>query len=129
MLRRLLLILIAALMPAASYDSELKDMTWLGFEMYDDASRVFVRTTELVRYHVATPQKNVVELVLENTRITRINNMRYLNPQYFDNAVVWIEPSVVEGPSQSVHITIKLRAATPFKVSQNDTMLALDFAR
>ncbi len=109
--------------------NEIKDMDWIGFQQFQEASRVFVRTTEAVKYTVDTSKPNLVVLVLHNTRVPLTNNTRALDTRYFDSPVRYIQPKVIEGPSPSVRIEIALRLQVPFKETQKDNILALDFQR
>jgi len=104
-------------------ESELRDMTWVGFQQFQDASRVFVRTSDPVKYRVETPRDDIVELVLENTRVPVYNNTRYLPTQFFEGPVLGIQPQVIEGPSPSVRIEIRLRKKTPFRPSASGNTL------
>ena len=110
-------------------ENELKDLNWIGFQQFQEVSRVFVRTTEPVKYRVDTSRPNIVELVLENTRVPLTNNTRFLDTRFFDSPVSYIQPKVIEGPSPSVRIAIRLRRNAPHKATQTDNVLALDFER
>ena len=119
------------LKPAQANDlaNEKRAMESIGFQQFKEASRVFVRTTEPVKYRIDTSRPLTVVLILENTKIPLKNNKRVLPVKYFDSPVYRITPRVIEGPSPSTHIEIQLRRAAKFNQVQNDTMLALDFAR
>ncbi len=123
------LVLLPAGGSAQELDNEVKDMSWLGFQQFKDASRVFVRTTEKVKYRVDASRENLVVLILENTAVPLKNNRRFLDTRFFDSPVTYVQPKVIEGPSQSVRIEITLRRRVPFKEVQNDNFLALDFDR
>jgi colicin import membrane protein len=110
-------------------DNELKEMTWLGFQQFKEVSRVFVRTTEPVKYRVDSSRENMVVLILENTVVPLKNNRRFLDTRFFDSPVTYIQPKVIEGPSQSVRIEITLRRRVPFKEVPTDNVLALEFER
>lgn len=104
-------------------------MSWIGFQQFQESSRVFVRTTEKVNYRVDNSRRDMVILILENTRVELKNNTRFLDTRYFDSPVSFIQPKVIEGTSPSVRIEIRLRERVPFKEVQNDNFLALDFDR
>ena len=127
----LLLPLTLSTTPANAEDliNEKRDMEWIGFQQFQEVSRVFVRTTERVKYRVDTSRPLTVVLILENTKIPIKNNQRILPVKHFDRPVYKIIPKVIEGPSPSTHIEIQLRRATKFNQVQKDNMLALDFAR
>jgi hypothetical protein len=110
-------------------DNEIQNMDWIGFQQFQEVSRVFVRTTEKVKYNIDTSKPNLVVLVLQNTRVPILNNARHLDTRYFDSPVTYIKPKIIEGPSPSVRIEIRLRMKVPFKETQNDNILALDFQR
>lgn len=117
--------------PAAgdTFADELKDMTYIGFEETDDVVRVFVHTSEPVKYTVDTSHAHRVTLVLDNCRVPVFNNTRPLDTQYFDGPVTLIEAKPVESPSQSVHIDIHLRHKAVMRPLQKDTFLALEFEK
>lgn len=123
------LVLPRATMAQEDLENEIKDMDRIGFQQFDDVSRVFVRTTEPAKYKVQTPHPKQVVLFLENTRVPVKNNTRALDTRYFDSPVYRIEPTVIEDPSPSVRIVITLRKRASFKTLQQDNVLALDFAR
>jgi colicin import membrane protein len=114
---------------AQDMEGEIKDLNWVGFQQFQEASRVFVRTTEPVKYSVDTSRPDMVVLVLENTRIPIRNNARFLDTHFFDSPVTFIHPKSIEGPSPSVRIEIRVRQKVPFKEKQSDNVLALDFRR
>lgn len=104
------------------------DLTWVGFQYFQDASRVFIRTTDATRYRVVPNQAgDRVIIVLENTQVPIENNRRPLDTSKFDSPVRWIEPKFIEGPSPSVRIEILLHQKTPFKATQHDNFIAVDF--
>ena len=127
----LLLSLTISSAPANSEDltNEKRDMEWVGFKQFQEVSRVFVRTTDPVKYRIDTSRPLTVVPILENTAIPIKNNQRALPVKNFDSPVYKIIPKVIEGPSPSTHIEIQLRRAAKFTQVQKDNMLALDFAR
>jgi colicin import membrane protein len=125
----LALLFASAKAPAQGIEGELRDMTAIGFQQFADGSRVFVRTNEPVKYHVEALQPDVVTLVLDYTRVPLRNNRRHLDTRYFDSPVTFIQPKVIEDPSPSVRIDIHLRRRVPYKETQSDTLVALDFPR
>lgn len=133
MRRPILAMLALVLFPATALSqdlsNELKDLDWIGFQQFAEASRVFVRTTEPVKYRVDDSNPKSVVLVLENTNIPLRNNRRPLDTRFFDGPVRRIVPKILEGPSTSVRIEIKVSQKVPYKVVQNDNFLALDFTR
>ena len=114
---------------AQNLSSEVKNVEWVGFRQYQEVSRVFVRTTEPVKYRIDRSRPNVVELILENTSVSLKNNLRHLDTRHFQSPVILVQPKLVEGPSPSVHIEIHLRNEVPYKEVQTDNTLSLDFQR
>jgi hypothetical protein len=125
----LVLTLVSAPALAQTLGDEIQDMDWIGFQQFDEVSRVFVRTTEKVKFHVDTSKPNLVVLILHNTRVPLKNNRRRLDTRFFDSPVSDIRPKVIEGPSPSVRIEIRLRTQVPFEQIQEDNFLALAFQR
>lgn len=128
-------VLLTLLAPAGSsyaqedLGAELMELNWVGFQQFHEASRVFVRTTEPVKYHVAQPRPHLVVITLQNTKVAVANHANFLDTRHFDSPVAFIQPKVIEGPSPSVQIEITLRKKVTFKETQNDTVLAIDFPR
>jgi colicin import membrane protein len=114
---------------ADDLEAEVKDMTWIGYQQLQDAARVFVKTTEPVKYTVDTSHAGLIVLILDNTRVPLFNNTRLLDTQYFDGPIVSVEAKAIEGPSQSVRVEIRTRAKVAPKPFQKDTLLALDFTK
>ena len=108
---------------------EKTELNWVGFQQFEEVSRVFVRTVKPVRYKVDTSRPNTVTLILENTRIPLKNNSRILPTGHFDSPVLKIIPRILEGPTPSTHIEIHLRHQASFKKVQKDQYVALDFQR
>lgn len=122
-------LLLSGQVAAQDLQSEVKDLEWLGFQQFQGVSRVYVRTTEPVTYRVDSSRVNMVILELQNTRVPSKNNRRPLDTRFFDSPVERIVPTIIEGPSPSVRIELHLRQKVPYKETQNDTFLALDFQR
>ena len=117
--------------PAYAQDlsSEIRDMNWVGFQQFKEASRVFVRTTEAVKYRVDASKPGLVELTLENTDVTKKINTLPLDTRFFDSPVQMITVEILEGASPSVRIRISLSDDVGFKEVQSDNVIALDFDR
>ncbi len=110
-------------------DGALKDMTWVGFQQTLEASRVFIKTNEPVRYHVTEEGDDLVVIELENTRIPLRNNQRFLDTHFFDSAVTMVTPREIEGVSRNVRIEIQLRNKVPYRTGRDENMVYLDFQR
>jgi hypothetical protein len=109
--------------------SAMKDMTWLGFQQTAEASRVFIKTNEPVRYRVVEEGDDLVVLELENTRIPLRNNRRFLDTHFFNTAVTMITPREIEGVSRNVRVEIQLRHKVPYSATQEDNVVYLRFER
>lgn len=114
---------------AQENSGELQNLTWIGFQQFQEVSRVFVKTTEKVRYKVDASKPDMVVLILENTKIATSNHANHLDTQYFDSPVKFIQPKIIEDASPTVRIEIRLKNKVPFKEVLKDNMLALDFQR
>ena len=104
-------------------------MSWVGFQQFQEASRVFVRTTESVKYRIDASKPGMVELTLDNTDVTKKVNTLPLDTSFFDSPVRMISVEILEGVSPSVRIRIALSEDVGFKEVQSDNVIALDFER
>lgn len=120
---------LAGLAFAQDLSDERKVVTFIGFQQYEEASRVFVRTNEQVRYRIEDSKQDSIILILENTGVSGVNQLNALDTRFFDSAVRFVQPRLIEGASPSVQIEIRLSERVPFETLQNDNFLALDFAR
>lgn len=108
--------------------TELRDLSWVGFQHFQDGSRLSIRTTDRVSYKIKKKGPTVIEIWLDNTGITRRNNQRALPTSYFDSPVIMIEPSVVDDATPSAVITVHLRSeGIRIHDQQRDTLLTFDF--
>jgi len=114
---------------AQDFSGELVDLNWVGFQQFQEVSRVFVRTTEPVKYRVDNSRAGMVALILENCRSPLYNNQRPLDTRHFKSPVTYVSTKVIEGPSPSIRIEIRTPDKVPFKTVQSDNFLALDFQR
>ena len=119
---------MATTVNAQDLSSEVRDMNWVGFQQFKEASRVFVRTTEAVKYRIDASKPGLVELTLENTDVTKKINTLLGHP-LFDSPVRMISVEILEGVSPSVRIRISLSEDVGFKEVQSDNVIALDFER
>ena len=120
---------IATPTSAENLAGELRDLSALGFQQFQDASRVFVKTTEPVNYQIDDSKPGVVALLLENTQVSKRINQLPLDTTYFESPVRMITVEIIEGASPTTKIVISLREDAAFKEVSKDTMLALDFSR
>ncbi|MEO0811449.1 MAG: hypothetical protein AAFY60_01205 [Myxococcota bacterium] len=114
---------------AQDLDSEVKALTFVGFQQYSEASRVFVRTNEKVKFRVDDGKRDTIVLILENTEVTAVNHLNHLDTRFFDSPVDYVQPRLIEGTSPSVQIEIALSESVPYETIQNDNFLAIDFKR
>jgi hypothetical protein len=105
--------------------SRRKTMTLVGFQQQSGASRVFVRTSEPVRYTVSE-EGGAVVLELENTRIDLSNNTRPLDTSFFSSPVTRVE---ADASGRAVRVTINLRQQAPYQARQDGNVISLDFQR
>jgi len=112
-----------------AFEGELRNMSWIGFQQFQDASRIFVRTTEPAKYRVEKISEQTILLTLENTHVPLSNNVRILDTRYFDSPIAKVVPSITEAPSPIVQIEIWLRRPATFTHSRDDNAITLDFRR
>jgi hypothetical protein len=110
-------------------EAEVKELRWVGFQQFQEVSRVFVRTTDPVTFRVDDSKPGVVTLILENVSVSVKNHLRHLDTGYYDSPVAFIQPRLIEGTSPSVNIEIKLRQQVAFQTKQDETVVSIDFAR
>jgi colicin import membrane protein len=110
-------------------EGEPNNIEWIGFQQLSDSSRVFVRTTEEVRYQVLEGDELLVSVILSNASITLKNNHRPLHTAFFEGPVRKIEAKIIEGASPSVRLEITLKARIPFETVQSDNVLSFFFDR
>ena len=122
-------VFIATPIGAEDLAGELRDLSSLGFQQFQDASRVFVKTTEPVNYQIDDSKPGVVVLSLENTQVSKRINTLPLDTRYFKSPVRLITVEIIEGASPTTKIVISLREDAAFQEIRKDTMLALDFSR
>jgi colicin import membrane protein len=103
-----------------------KTMTFVGFRKAGEASRIYVRTDEPVRYRISEADR-VVVLELENTRIGIPNNQRFLDTSFFDTAVAMVRPE--ESETKSVRVEIQLKQSVPYQTQQKGNELYVEFER
>jgi len=109
--------------------SAIKNMTWVGFQQTRDSSRVFIKTSEPVKFHVVEEGRNLIVLELENTRIPIRNNTRFLDTHFFDSAVTMVVPREIEGISRNVRVEIQLRNRVPYTSGQEGNLVYINFQR
>lgn len=106
-----------------------RDMTYIGYASEAQGHRVFVHTNEPVRYHLDESTPNKVVLVLINTGVRRRTNTLPLDTHFLPGPVDGVRAKVVENPSASVRVEVRLKNKTPYRVVQRDCEVALLFDR
>jgi hypothetical protein len=102
-------------------------MTWVGFQQTQDSSQVFVKTNEPVRYRVIEESDQLVVLELENTKIPKRNDRRFLDTHFFSTAVAMITPREVVGPGRNVRIEIQLKDRVQYTTGQESNVVFIRF--
>jgi hypothetical protein len=108
----------------AEVSSRRKTVTLVGFS--PDKSRVFVRTSEPVRYTVSQADDHTVVLELENTIFHRSNDRRPLDTRFFGGPVVQIAPRPASG--KTVRVAVTLRDKVEYQARQDGNEVSLQFA-
>ena len=125
----LLLALLGAPLNAQPLATEKQSLDWLGFQQFQEVSRVFLRTTDKAKYKLDTSRPKTIIVVLENTYIALKNTGRELPTQFFKSPIRKITTRSIEGPSPTTFVEIHLKRPATFQRIQKDNTLALDFAR
>jgi colicin import membrane protein len=98
----------------------------IGFRQVAGGSRVFVRTSVPPRFTIQDVGENMIRVELENTRVLRRNDARFLDTSFFSSAVALITPS---RHGSSYVVDIKLKQKVPYQQRVEGDMLAIDFER
>ena len=104
-------------------------MSQIGFQQFQEVSRLFIRTNEPAQFRVRKIRPKLVEITLDNTIAELKNNLRHLDTRYFDSPVVMIRPQAIEGASPSIRIHVRLRSDVRVIDSHKDNLITLDFPR
>ncbi|MEO1172884.1 MAG: hypothetical protein AAFX94_12675, partial [Myxococcota bacterium] len=72
---------------AQDLSDERRLLTFVGFQQYKEASRVFVRTNEQVKYRIDDSRLESITLVLENTGAAAVNHLNFLDTRFYDSPV------------------------------------------
>jgi hypothetical protein len=116
----------AAREAALAVDGPSAQLREVGFRELPGASRVFVRTSAPPRFTIQDVGENVVRIELENTKVLRRNDTRFLDTSFFPSAVAMITPS---RRGSSTILDIKLKEKVPYQQRIEGDMLAIDFER
>jgi hypothetical protein len=98
----------------------------IGFRQMAGVSRFYVRTSATPRFTIQDVGENMIRVELENTRVVRRNDARFLDTSFFPSAVALITPSR-QGSSYIVDIKLKERVTYQQRIEGD--MLAIDFER
>jgi hypothetical protein len=109
-----------------SPDAPLAKIREVGFKQLPGVSRVFVRTSATVQCSVQDLDDRTVRIELENTRVLRYNDLRFLDTSFFPSPVQLITPS---RQGTSYVLTVKLRERVPYEQKRVGDMVAIDFQR
>jgi hypothetical protein len=111
---------------ALQADAPSAQLREIGFRQMAGVSRVFVRTSVPARFTIQDVGDNMIRVELENTRLLRRNDARFLDTSFFPSAVAMISPS---RRGSSYVVDIKLREKVPYQQRIEGDMLAIDFER
>jgi colicin import membrane protein len=98
----------------------------VGFRQMPGVSRVFVRTSVPAQFTIQDVGNDTVRVELQNTRVRRRNDTRFLDTSFFPSAVAMISPSK---RGSSYVVDIKLKQKVPYQQKIEGDMLAIDFER
>jgi hypothetical protein len=113
--------------PRKKSSSGRNALTWIGFQMSANGSRIFVKTREEAEYTIKEKDDKTLVLEIYNTDIPKKNNRRPLDTSYFNSPVAYISPQLENGPMKVVKIEIKLKQRVPFITKQEANALYVDF--
>lgn len=117
---------------AKAQDSATADQVvqFIGFQQLDDASRVYVRTDATPNYRLERPDDKTIELVFNAADVAAERLLLPIDTRYFESPVLDITPVKIEGASQNtIRVTIRLRAATQYFTSIQDSTVFLTVKR
>jgi hypothetical protein len=123
------LVLVPTSARSQALETELKDITGVGFQQLEEVSRVFVRTSDKIQYRVDSSREKMLVVMFDNARVPVHNNTRPLDTHFFSSPVVSVVARPIEGTSPSVNLEIRLRKKVPYKVTQTGSMVSIDFNR
>jgi hypothetical protein len=89
-------------------------------------SRVFVRTTVTPQFTIQDVGDDSIGVELQNTKVGRRNDTRFLDTSFFPTAVAMITPSK---RGSTYVVDIKLKQRVPYQQRVEGDMLAIDFER
>jgi hypothetical protein len=112
-----------ARLAAGSPSAQLREV---GFRQMPGVSRVFVRTSLTPQFTIQDVGDDTVRVELQNTRVTRRNDTRFMDTSFFPTAVAMITPS---RRGSSYVVDIKLKQKVPYQQKMEGDMLAIDFER
>jgi hypothetical protein len=98
----------------------------IGFRQLPGISRVFLRTSVPPQFTIQDVGENLIRVELENTRVARRNDARFLDTSFFASAVALISPS---RHGSTYVVEIKLKQKVPYQQKIEGDMLAIDFER
>ena len=106
----------------AQVSARRKKLSLVGLRFTGGAS-VFIRTNEAVAYRV-NERGDAVVVTIENTRITRRNDSRMLDAQFFDSPIASVRARQVR---RNVEVEIQLKSHAAYQATQNGPEVSLSF--
>jgi colicin import membrane protein len=98
----------------------------IGFKQMPETSRVFVRLSDAPLFQITEVGNDVIRVELENTRVKRRNDARFLDTSFFASAVAMVSP---RKQGTSTMVEIRLKQKVPWQQKVEGDMLAIDFER
>jgi hypothetical protein len=113
----------------AESGSRANELTWVGFQPFDGATRVFIQTGRDADYSINnSPDGLTMTITLRNTTISVRNFTRDIDASYFGRAVQHVQARR-SGRDTAVTITLARSSAyTTETSSDGDSYLFIDFA-
>jgi hypothetical protein len=83
-----------------------RKVTEVGFKQMPEVSRIFVRTNDKARYNISEAGEKVIILELENTKVKRKNDQRFMDTSFFSSSVAMVTPRK-QGGNYVIEIKLK----------------------
>jgi len=87
---------------------------------------VFVKLSDAPAYQITEVGENVVQVELQNTRVKRANDTRFMDTSFFASPVAMVTP---KRQGTSYVVEIRLKQKVPWQQKVEGEMLAIDFER
>ena len=100
-------------------------VTWIGFQPFDQSTRIFVQTGGSAQYTVQTsPDNMTITVQIQDTRLSLSNFGREIDTSWFERPVTSIQ---AQRAGSGVDIVVALREAAEYTVTQSGEYLFIDF--